>query len=53
MYSLNCPYYDKEFKWIDELLRDVLTSGMDPNWEITFNGKSTGETAWDIIGPQA
>jgi hypothetical protein len=53
MYSLKCNYYEKEFRWIDELLRDVLDSGMDPNYEITFNGKPTGETAWDLIGPEA
>lgn len=52
MYSLKCNYYEKEFATIDELLRDVLDSGMDPNFEITFDGKPTGETAWDLIEPQ-
>lgn len=53
MYSLKCPYYTKEFKRIDQLLRDVVESGMDPNWEITHEGRPTGETAWDLIGPSA
>ena len=50
MYSLDCSYYEKEFNTIDELLNDVLMSGMDPNYEITRNGKPTGEQAIDLIG---
>jgi hypothetical protein len=53
MYSLKCSYYTKSFKTIDELLRDVMDSGMDPNYQITFNGKSTGETAWSLMEPEA
>jgi hypothetical protein len=53
MYSLNCSYYDKEFSSINALLDDIMSSGMDPNYEITKDGKSTGETAWDLIGPEA
>jgi hypothetical protein len=49
MYSLNCNYYNKEFASINELTEDVLASGMDPNYEITFNGKGTGENAIDLI----
>ncbi len=49
MYSLDCNYYKKEFDSIDELLDDVTTSGMDPNYEITRNGSPTGETAWDLM----
>jgi hypothetical protein len=37
-YSLDCSYYEKSFPTIDELINDVMTSGMDPNYEITFNG---------------
>lgn len=51
MYSLDCSYYSKEFNSLQALLDDVLLSGMDPNYEITFNGKGTGEQAWDLIGP--
>ena len=51
MYSLKCNYYTKEFKTIDELLRDIEQSGMDPNYEVTYNGRPTGETAWDMLGP--
>ena len=49
MYSLNCEYYEKEFTSIDALLDDVINSGMDPNYEITRNGKGTGEMAADLI----
>ena len=30
MYSLDCDYYEKEFNTINELIDDVLMSGMDP-----------------------
>jgi len=52
MYSLDCAYYTKEFRTVPALLADILESGMDPNYSITFNGKPTGETAWDLIGPE-
>jgi hypothetical protein len=51
MYSLDCNYYEKSFSTLNELLEDITTSGMDPNYEITRNGAVTGETAWDLIGP--
>ena len=49
MYSLDCSYYEKEFRTIDELINDIIVSGMDPNYEITKNGKPTGEFAIDLI----
>lgn len=49
MYSLDCSYFEKEFKSIDDLLENILASGMDPNYEITFNGIGTGEIAFDLI----
>jgi hypothetical protein len=49
MFSLKCSYYTKQFKSIDELVNDVIISGMDPNYLITFNGKSTGEELIDHI----
>ena len=49
MYSLKCEYYTKEFNTLDELLHDVAISGMDPNYEITKNGKGIGEMAIDLI----
>ena len=33
MYSLKCDYYDKEFSSLDDLISDVISSGMDPNYE--------------------
>ena len=46
MYSLKCSYYTKQFSSIDELVNDVITSGMDPNYEVTLDGRSMG---FDII----
>jgi len=49
MYGLKCDYYTKQFNTVDELIDDVMTSGMDPNYEITRNGKGTGEQVSDLI----
>lgn len=49
MYSLNCDYYTKEFSTLDALIDDVIQSGMDPNYEITKNGRGIGEEAIDLI----
>ena len=49
MYSLDCEYYKKEFSTIDELIDDVMISGMDPNYNITLDGEVTGEQAIDLI----
>tara|TARA_R110001632_G_scaffold25063_2_gene69178 strand:- start:1230 stop:1385 length:156 start_codon:yes stop_codon:yes gene_type:complete len=49
MYSLDCSYYSKEFDSVDELIADVIISGMDPNYEITHKGKPTGEEVIELI----
>jgi hypothetical protein len=49
MYSLNCDYYEAEFKTIWDLIDHIAISGMDPNYEITRNGKGTGEMAADLL----
>jgi len=49
MYSLNVKYYKKEFNTLDELLDDIMHSGMDPNYEITFNGEGTEERAAELL----
>lgn len=49
MYSLDCNYYTKQFNSINELIQDVMVSGMDPNYEITRDGKGIGESAWDLM----
>jgi hypothetical protein len=49
MFSLDCNYYNKEFSSIEELIDDVITSGMDPNCEITEDGEGIGEQAIDLI----
>jgi len=49
MYGLDCNYYQKLFSTIDDLIADVIQSGMDPNYEILRNGKPTGEMVIDLI----
>ena len=49
MYSLKCSYYKHEFKSINELIDHIMSSGMDPNYLITYNGESIGEWAADHI----
>jgi hypothetical protein len=49
MYGLNCSYYKLTFPTLSELLDDILSSGMDPNYEIVINGKCTGNLAIDLI----
>jgi hypothetical protein len=48
-YSLDCSYYTKTFPTLDELVDDICKTGMDPNHEITLNGKPIGEMASDHI----
>lgn len=49
MYGLNCTYYTKQFETLMELINAIITDGMDPNYEVTFNGEPTGENASDYI----
>lgn len=49
MYSLNCDYFVEEFSSIEKLLYYVEQVGMDPNYEITRNGKCTGEYLSELI----
>ena len=49
MYSLDCSYYTKSFTTLNELIDNVTISGMDPNYEITRDGKGIGENAIDYI----
>lgn len=49
VWSLKCKYYTKTFNTLDELMDDVMISGMDPNYMITCNGKSIGEKAIEHI----
>lgn len=50
-YSLNCGYYTKTATSIQDLVELCLADGMDPNYEILKNGKSTGENLFDYIQP--
>lgn len=49
MYSLKCKYFDQEFISLNELLDYIMLGGMDPNYEITFNGDGIGETASELL----
>ena len=49
MYTLDCNYYTREFSTVDDLIQDIMISGMDPNYEIMFNGQPTGDQAIDLI----
>ena len=49
MWSLKCNYYTKQFSTLDELLSDIVLSGMDPNYEITLDGYPTGDIAADLL----
>ncbi len=48
-YSLDCSYYTKSFSNVNDLINDIISSGMDPNYEITWNGVPTTEMAIDFI----
>jgi len=49
MYSLKCSYYTAEFETLDELIEAVMINGMDPNYEVTFNGEGIGENIGDYL----
>jgi hypothetical protein len=49
MYSLDCSYFEEEFNTLDELVYYVEQVGMDPDYEITRDGKLTGEMLIDLI----
>lgn len=51
MYSIDCTYYNKKFTSLSALIDDIITSGADPNYEVTKNGKGIGENASDFIVP--
>ena len=48
-YSLDCSYYNEEFDSVNDLINDIASSGMDPNYEITCNGINTGELAIELL----
>ena len=49
MYSLKCSYYGAEFTTLGDLIAHIMISGMDPNYEITKDGKGIGEEAINYI----
>jgi hypothetical protein len=49
MYTLDCEYYDKEFTTIALLIKDIMETGMDPNYEIMKDDIGIGELANDFI----
>ena len=53
MYTLKCNYYKKQFNKLQDLLEDIMLSGMDPNYWVYKNGKIIGSKAIDLIQFQA
>jgi len=49
MWGLKCGYYKSKFPTLEKLMEDIMASGMDPNYLITRDGKSTGEYASNLI----
>lgn len=49
MYSLKCSYYKSKFLTLQELLDDILLTGMDPNHTVLKDGKSIGSKAIHLI----
>ncbi len=49
MYSLDCSYYTVEFNTLEELIEAVMYGGMDPSYEVTFNGVGIGEQISDYL----
>lgn len=49
MYTLDCSYYTRKFETLGALLQDVIDSGMDPNYTILKDGRSIGNTAWELL----
>jgi len=45
VYTLDCDYYNRNFNSLDDLLEDILSSGMDPSYNILKNGHDTEELA--------
>lgn len=48
-WGLDCPYYPLYFDSLEELIDDVVQSGMDPNYGVTQNGVPTGQVLVDLI----
>jgi hypothetical protein len=42
-------YYGAEFTTLGDLIAHIAISGMDPNYEITCNGRGIGEKAVDYL----
>ena len=49
MYSLDVGYFVEKFDTIEELIAYVVQCVMDPNHEITRDGRPTGELAIELI----
>ena len=49
MYSLDCELFAWEFNSIEALMSYVIENGVDPNYNITRNGKVTRELLAELI----
>lgn len=48
-WTLKCSYYNKTFPTLQLLVEDVINSGMDPNYKVVYNGKTTSDKIIDLI----
>lgn len=47
-WTLKCSY-NKTFPTLQLLVEDVINSGMDPNYKVVYNGKTTSDKIIDLI----
>lgn len=48
-YSINCPFFETVYPTLDELIKGVVESGQDPNYQVMKNGKGIGQDVWEFI----
>ena len=48
-YTIDCKNYNKSFDTVNELVDDVIISGICPFHDIVKNGRITGEKIQDLI----
>jgi hypothetical protein len=51
MYSIECSYYKKQFELLKDLINDLIVSGMDMDYDVTYNGITTWAKASDFVIP--
>jgi hypothetical protein len=49
MYSIDCEFYTNKFDSLELLVKDIIISCQDPNYEILKDGIGIGEEVVDFI----